>query len=276
MGSQLGSVRTHGLPPDLLWLDPTDIVRGRLSELRWGANPRLRPLGGIAYSYLGLKLRLQARGFDVTVYDYDWRDGSAHARRCAGGTAAGRRQPPAGTGRTQHGRPAGTSRTRSLRRRRGHVRAHRARHWSRDAARRRDRGSAGAARHLSGGIPARGSRSPPRCPAFEPPRLRHLRQPLSTVAGRGGRNRAVRSARRGRAAACGRIRHSSRPRAAGARTSHRPMGALSRSSAPGNARSPACERLGGQFRYEVSTAGDGTVAVARATLPGAHNYYLKL
>jgi hypothetical protein len=73
MGSQLGYRRSHGLPPDLLWLDPTDITHGRLAELRIGTSTLVEPLGGIAYSYMALKLRLQARGFEVVLYDYDWR-----------------------------------------------------------------------------------------------------------------------------------------------------------------------------------------------------------
>ncbi len=36
------------------------------------------------------------------------------------------------------------------------------------------------------------------------------------------------------------------------------------------------ESCDGQFRYEVSAAGDGTVAAERATLPGAHDYSLQL
>ena len=78
MGSQLGYRRSHGQPPDLLWLDPSDIMHGRLAELRRGARPlAYEPLGGIAYSYLALKLRLQARGFEVVLHDYDWRAGPA-------------------------------------------------------------------------------------------------------------------------------------------------------------------------------------------------------
>src|SRR3984957_18805980 len=34
LGSQLGRPRPEGLPPDLLWIDPSDIVSGRLIELR--------------------------------------------------------------------------------------------------------------------------------------------------------------------------------------------------------------------------------------------------
>jgi len=73
MGSQLGHWHPRGQAADLLWLDPSDIVRGRLAELRSGADPALEPLGAIVYSYLALKLRLQAAGFKVILYDYDWR-----------------------------------------------------------------------------------------------------------------------------------------------------------------------------------------------------------
>jgi pimeloyl-ACP methyl ester carboxylesterase len=73
MGSQLGRARAHGQPPDLLWLDPSDIVLGRLAEMRWRARGTLGTLGVIPYSYLPLKLRLRAAGFEVVLYDYDWR-----------------------------------------------------------------------------------------------------------------------------------------------------------------------------------------------------------
>ena len=89
LGSQLGRLRAAGEPPDLLWIDPSDIVNGRLTELclprstpgklspstRRPLQPPqpIQPLGAIVYSYLALKLRLAAAGFDVVLYDYDWR-----------------------------------------------------------------------------------------------------------------------------------------------------------------------------------------------------------
>jgi pimeloyl-ACP methyl ester carboxylesterase len=85
LGSQLGRLRAAGEPPDLLWVDPSDIVNGRLTELRLprvipGKPPLspqrlapVQPLGAIVYSYLALKLRLAAAGFEVVLYDYDWR-----------------------------------------------------------------------------------------------------------------------------------------------------------------------------------------------------------
>ncbi|MFI4866221.1 MAG: esterase/lipase family protein [Steroidobacterales bacterium] len=103
LGSQLGRPRPAGQPPDLLWIDPSDIVQGRLTELRLprvtsGAAPLqrrapLQPLGAIVYSYLALKLRLAAAGFEVVLYDYDWRgdllaSGRALADRLASDDAA--------------------------------------------------------------------------------------------------------------------------------------------------------------------------------------------
>jgi pimeloyl-ACP methyl ester carboxylesterase len=103
LGSQLGRLRAAGEPPDLLWVDPSDIVNGRLTELRLphatpgksSLRPQqlqpvqpVQPLGAIVYSYLALKLRLAAAGFDVVLYDYDWRgdvlaSGQALAQRLA-------------------------------------------------------------------------------------------------------------------------------------------------------------------------------------------------
>jgi len=85
MGTQLGFARPAGQPADLLWLDPSDIVQGRLAQLRWdgqlapsaqvtpSAHSRLQTLGVIPYSYLPLALRLRAAGFEVVLYEYDWR-----------------------------------------------------------------------------------------------------------------------------------------------------------------------------------------------------------
>jgi pimeloyl-ACP methyl ester carboxylesterase len=74
MGSQLGLRRGAGEPPDLLWVDPVDLQCGRLDELAIG-NDRVVSLGAAPYSYLALKLRLEAAGFTVRWADYDWRRG---------------------------------------------------------------------------------------------------------------------------------------------------------------------------------------------------------
>lgn len=75
LGSQLGSPRPDGQPFDLLWLDPSDIAAGRMLELRQSSRgEQLTALGVIPHTYLALKLRLTAAGYDVVMYDYDWRD----------------------------------------------------------------------------------------------------------------------------------------------------------------------------------------------------------
>jgi len=88
MGSQLGFVRGAGRPNDILWLDPIDFNFGRLSELKLPGDARLVPLGAMSYSYLKLTLSLRQAGFDAMLLDYDWRQdvaslGKALAERIA-------------------------------------------------------------------------------------------------------------------------------------------------------------------------------------------------
>jgi pimeloyl-ACP methyl ester carboxylesterase len=71
LGSQLGLPREAPEPPDLLWLDPDDLVEGRLAELH--PSHALRSLGVVVYNYLALKLRLRVAGLRVVLHDYDWR-----------------------------------------------------------------------------------------------------------------------------------------------------------------------------------------------------------
>ena len=73
MGSQLGFVRDGQKPNDVLWLDPIDFNFGRLRELKLPGHPQLRPLGAMSYTYLKLTLSLREAGFDTLLVDYDWR-----------------------------------------------------------------------------------------------------------------------------------------------------------------------------------------------------------
>ena len=73
MGSQLGFIRGGKRPNDILWLDPIDIAFGRLTELRLGDASRVVPLGAMNYSYLKITLSLRKAGFDAVLLDYDWR-----------------------------------------------------------------------------------------------------------------------------------------------------------------------------------------------------------
>ena len=92
MGSQLGLRRAAPLPDDIVWLDPLDILQGRLAVLRIDAGAPVVPLGAVLYSHLRLKLALRARGFAAELHDYDWRLsvaelGRALAQRLAGSGA---------------------------------------------------------------------------------------------------------------------------------------------------------------------------------------------
>jgi len=73
MGTQLGARRAAPAPVDLLWLDPQDLIDGALIRLRLPEGAGLQTLGAIPYSYLALRLRLQAAGYSVVMHDYDWR-----------------------------------------------------------------------------------------------------------------------------------------------------------------------------------------------------------
>ncbi|HKU91153.1 MAG TPA: hypothetical protein VJP84_15270 [Steroidobacteraceae bacterium] len=73
MGSQLGFGREGQKPNDVLWLDPIDIQLGRLVELELGDETRAVALGAMNYTYLKITLSLRAAGFDAVLLDYDWR-----------------------------------------------------------------------------------------------------------------------------------------------------------------------------------------------------------
>ena len=100
LGSQLGRLRVagHSRPICCGSTRPISLTVGSRSWACAGARDRrrrpLRPLGIIVYTYLALKLRLEAAGFDVVLYDYDWREdlwslrASARARRLEADPAA--------------------------------------------------------------------------------------------------------------------------------------------------------------------------------------------
>jgi pimeloyl-ACP methyl ester carboxylesterase len=74
MGSQLSVARARPQPDNLLWLDPGDIQRGNLALLAVPGGPLLVS-GPVLYSYLPLKFALQAAGYTVRCFAYDWRLG---------------------------------------------------------------------------------------------------------------------------------------------------------------------------------------------------------
>jgi pimeloyl-ACP methyl ester carboxylesterase len=72
MGSQLSLRRQPPVPDDLIWLDATDISHGQLSLLTMPGAPVMAS-GPVLYGYLPLKLALQAAGYTVRCFAYDWR-----------------------------------------------------------------------------------------------------------------------------------------------------------------------------------------------------------
>jgi pimeloyl-ACP methyl ester carboxylesterase len=273
MGSQLGRRRESGQPPDLLWLDPSDIIRGRLTALRSGHKAGIEPLGAIVYSYLPLKLRLQAAGFEVVLYDYDWRAdlrviGHALAARlraddaerialvghsmggllaraaladCAGEPTGARIKRVIGLGTPHGGSIAAVQALRAtnpLVRRLGALdRRHTAEELSRKVF-----ASFASIYQL---LPAFGV-------ALDLFDLRSWPQ-------RGPRPHAVRlAATRGYGV---RLALADRRFASIIGIGQRTVTGL--------------ERRGGQFHYEITAGGDGTVASSRASLPGASSFYLR-
>ena len=73
MGSQLGFPRSGDRPHDTVWLDPIDISFGRLTELKCAVDSNVVALGAMNYTYLKLTLSLRKAGFDTILLDYDWR-----------------------------------------------------------------------------------------------------------------------------------------------------------------------------------------------------------
>jgi hypothetical protein len=290
LGSQLGRPRARGEPPDLLWIDPTDIVEGRLTQLRCprltrrarspqGPSPRaprllpVQPLGAIVYSYLALKLRLAAAGFDVVLYDYDWRadlrvSGRALAERLAADKADklalighsmgallaraalgnyGERADAAritrliGIGAPYGGSIAAVQALRATYPIVGRLAAMDRLHDADALTRLAFRSFMSLYQLLPGASPA--------LDLFDPecwPRSGARPDPSLLRAARGFAAQLVAPDRR-----------------------------FICILGTGQRTVTGIERRGGQFRYQVSSAGDGTVATASATLPGVRSYSLR-
>ena len=72
MGSKLGKKKRF--LDDTIWIDPVDVIAGRLKELELKAgDSAIEPLGVMLTTYLKLKLRLRLAGFDAAFHPYDWR-----------------------------------------------------------------------------------------------------------------------------------------------------------------------------------------------------------
>lgn len=71
MGSKIG---TPGrFRDDVLWLDPVEVMAGKLLDLALPKGKNLKAVGVMLFGYLKLKLHLQIAGFDASFHPYDWR-----------------------------------------------------------------------------------------------------------------------------------------------------------------------------------------------------------
>jgi len=295
LGTQLGLPRPAGQPPDLLWIDPADIVHGRLTELRLpragaGRPPlAVRPLGAIVYSYLALKLRLAAAGFEVVLHDYDWRgDVLATSRALADRLAADDAEELALIGHSMgallaraaivgYGQRAGAERiTRLIGLGAPHggsiaaVQALRASypivgrlaaidriHDAESLTRLAFRGFVSLYQLLPVTIPGTGVGVGGSATAGADATLDLFDPAAWPVSGAGPDPRLLRAAR-----------HFGSQLAP-------PDARFVSIVGTGQRTVTGVERRGQQFRYQISSAGDGTVACARATLPGVPSYSLR-
>jgi CHAT domain-containing protein/pimeloyl-ACP methyl ester carboxylesterase len=74
MGSTLGYKRPIlSFFNDTLWIDPLDVLIGRLKLLAIPSKKKIIALDPFPLVYVGLKLSLQAAGFDADYFPFDWR-----------------------------------------------------------------------------------------------------------------------------------------------------------------------------------------------------------
>ena len=205
LGSQLGRLRAAGEPPDLLWIDPDDIVNGRLTELRL---PRITP-GSLRRPRGDSRSRCSRWAPSSTATwrsSCGWRppaltscsttttgaamcsrSGQALTLRLAADAAGQLALVGHSMGGTAGACSAGALWQRARRR------AHHPADRHRRAARRLDRGRAGAARHLPDRRPAGRDGSRARRRHAHPTGVSRLHEPLSAVAGARHGARPVRS-----------------------------------------------------------------------------------
>jgi hypothetical protein len=69
-GSHLGQVDPI---ENAIWFDPIEIVAGGITKIAMDSGLQIEPLGVILLYYLKLKLRLRAAGVDADFHAYDWR-----------------------------------------------------------------------------------------------------------------------------------------------------------------------------------------------------------
>ncbi len=71
LGSKLGI--TKNKQTELYWFDPATLIPGKLTELAIGKRRSMRTQGVMLPGYIKLKLMLEIAGFKTVFYPYDWR-----------------------------------------------------------------------------------------------------------------------------------------------------------------------------------------------------------
>src|SRR4030095_13878950 len=79
MGSRLGLVARRSY--SLLWLHPTALANGELTQLAIPGPRALRAVGVMLPGYLKLRLRLEIAGFRPLFCPFDWRHDIEHLAR---------------------------------------------------------------------------------------------------------------------------------------------------------------------------------------------------
>ena len=90
-GSRLGH-RPSDNRESVVWFDPLELAFGGITKIALNSGLKIVPVGVILLYYLKLKLHLRAAGFDAEFYPYDWRQslddlGAELAKRIRGDSA---------------------------------------------------------------------------------------------------------------------------------------------------------------------------------------------
>lgn len=75
MGSKLGIPTRGRRHSRVVWIDPSTLGSGVLTELALPAGRALQPIGVMLHGYAKLALTLRLAGFDARLHAYDWRLG---------------------------------------------------------------------------------------------------------------------------------------------------------------------------------------------------------
>jgi len=75
MGSRLGDPTLRDRSRRVVWIDPASIAEGAIRELQLPGSEHLQPMGVLLYAYARLQLSLRRAGIDAELHAYDWRRG---------------------------------------------------------------------------------------------------------------------------------------------------------------------------------------------------------